>query len=373
MDNQILRTRLAQFPRLTLANYPTPLEPLERLSRHVEAGCQPAFWIKRDDAIGPAMGGNKARKLEFLMADARQRGARKVVTFGGLQSNHARMTAAVARNLGMEPHLFYFAPRPRAMTGNLLLNAMLDAKMHFIPLGGSGRNNLQFTNRLVRILSRVMVGQAYFIPVGGHNALGCLGYVIGAAEIHAQVQSLGLHKTTVVTAVGTGGTLAGLLAGFTLLDSPVRVLGIDVGKLWTGFTDCLAQLSTEICALLGERRVFTRADIPIIEDRYVGRVYGEPTQEGNAAMRLLAECEGIILDPIYTGKAMAGLLDLVKQGRFARDETIIFLHTGGAPALFAFQSVIARSVATKQSPSDRLEIASGKDRPRNDIRPQGKP
>lgn len=336
MDTATLGARLAKFPRLSLANYPTPLEPLERLSKTWRAN----VWIKHDENIGPAMGGNKARKLEFLMADAKRCGASKVVTFGGLQSNHARMTAAVARKLGMEPHLFYFEKRPRDMTGNLALNELIGAQMHFIPLGGGELNDLPATNRLVRLLSLAMIGPAYFIPVGGHNALGCLGYVQCAIEIHEQAMTLGLNNAIVVTAVGTGGTLAGLLAGFTLLDSPVRVIGVDVGKLWKTFPRALAQLTGEICALLGERRPFSTRDIPLIEERYVGGKYGSPCADGNRALCLLAETEGILLDPVYTAKAMAGLLDLIKHNFFARDETIVFLHTGGAPGLFAFPHLI---------------------------------
>ena len=339
MNVAMLRARVARFPRVSLATYPTPLQPLERLS----AQTQTALWIKRDDGIGPAMGGNKARNLEFLMADARRRHARKVVTFGGLQSNHARMTAAVARNLGMEPHLFHFAARPQEMAGNLLMSSLLDAKIHFVPLGGAGGGmSLEATNRLVRLLSWLLVGRSYFIPVGGHTALGCLGYVLAAAEIHSQVEQLRLKNVTVVLAMGTGGTLAGLLAGFTLLNSPTRVLGIDVGKLWKGCPVAIARLTGEICTLLGEQQTFAAADVPLIENRYVGSAYGVPSSEGNAALRRVAECEGIFLDPVYTGKAMAGLLDLLGQGELGRDGTVIFLHTGGVPGLFAFPDVIAQ-------------------------------
>ncbi len=330
-----LETRIARLPRLTLARYPTALEPLERLTASLGNGA-PAIWCKRDDGIGPAMGGNKARKLEFLMADAQAWHARKVVTFGGLQSNHARMTAAVARNLGMEPHLFYFERRPREMSGNLLLNVLLDARLHFVPLGGGGGMTLEATNRLVRLLSWLVVGPSYFVPVGGHAPLGCVGYVLAALEIHTQVQARGLENVTVVTAAGTGGTLAGLLAGFALLDSPVRVLALDVGKLWKSFSASLARLSGEICALLGEAHSFAPADIPLLLDRYVGAAYGVPSPAGNAAVRRLAECEGVFLDPIDTGKAMAGLLDLVGHGYWKRSDTVIFLHTGGVPGLFAF-------------------------------------
>ncbi|MBI4790818.1 MAG: D-cysteine desulfhydrase family protein [Chloroflexi bacterium] len=334
MNVPSLRARLGRFPRIPLGACPTPLEPLERLS----APAQTALWIKRDDCIGPAMGGNKARKLEFLMADAQQRRARKVVTFGGLQSNHARLTAAVARNLGMEPHLFYFEPRPRELAGNLLLASMLDAKMHFVPLGRGGGMTLEATNRLVRLLAWLFVGRAYFIPVGGHTALGCLGYVAAAAEIHSQVEQRELRNVTVVTAMGTGGTLAGLLAGFTLLHSPIRVLGIDVGKLWKGCPASIAHVAGEVCALLGEPQTFAPADVPLIEECYVGPGYGIPSPEGNAALRQIAQCAGVFLDPIYTGKAMAGLLDLVAEGNLEGD--VIFLHTGGIPGLFAFPQII---------------------------------
>ncbi len=350
MDAATLTQRLAAFPRLPLAACPTALEPLERLTRQLRTAhrAAPAVWVKCDDCIGPAMGGNKARKLEFLMADAQRRGARRVVTFGGLQSNHARMTAAVARQLGIEPHLFYFERRPRELTGNLLLNSLLDAKLHFVPLGGSGVKSMETTNRLVRLLSLLRVGPCYFIPVGGHNALGGLGYVVAAMEIHNQVAALGLQNVTLITPVGTGSTLAGLVAGLRLLDSPVRVLGIDVGKLWRAFPLCIAKLAKELCALLGERRSFAPADIPIVEERYVGAAYGVPSPQGNAAVHRLAQCEGILLDPVYTGKAMAGLLDLAEQGYFGADANAIFLHTGGAPGLFAFPEIVGKETTLRQ-------------------------
>ncbi len=337
MKVETLERRIGEVARVRLASFPTPLEPCKCLSAQLGG---PALWVKRDDTIGPAMGGNKTRKLEFLMADARQRRARKVVTFGGPQSNHARITAAAARAMGMEPHLFFFEPRPAKMQGNLLLDEVLGARLHFFPLGGSGGMTLETTNRLVSILSWALVGPGrYFIPVGGHNALGCLGYVLCAVEIHQQAESLGLRDVTVVTAAGTGGTLAGLWAGFALLGSPVRVLGIDVGKLWKGFPLSVARLAGEICALLGEPRAFAPADVPLIENRYVGQAYGTPSPEGLAAIRTLARTEGLILDPIYTGKAMAGLLDLHRRGYWRPEETLVLLHTGGAPGLFAFPEI----------------------------------
>lgn len=343
MDRATLESRLAAFPRVPLARYPTRLEPLPRLTAALGHGA-PAIWCKRDDAIGPAMGGNKARNLEFLLADARRRHASKVVTFGGLQSNHARITAAAARQLEMEPHVFYFARRPCGLQGNLLLSSLADARLHFVPLGGGdGSMTLEMTNRLVRLLSSCVVGPSYFVPVGGHAPLGCLGYVLAALEIDTQVQALGLKNVTVVTAAGTGGTLAGLLAGFALLESPVRVLGLEIGKLWKDFRVSIARLYRDTCGLLGAARLIAPENIPLILDRYAGPAYGVPSVSGNTAIRRLAECEGIFLDPIYTGKAMAGLLDLVEQRYWSSSDTVVFLHTGGVPGLFAFPEVCSRS------------------------------
>lgn len=331
-----LQVRLDRFPQLSMAKFPTPLEQLPRLSREM-AG--PSLWIKRDDEIGPGMGGNKGRKLAFLMADVQRQGKRKVITFGGLQSNHCRMTAAYCAALGLEAHLFFFERRPPELEGNLFLNQLLGAKLHFIPFGSGGGASMTLgvTNRLVRWITAVLVGPgAYFIPVGGHNVVGCLGYVEAARELHEQVMARGLEKVTMVTAVGSGGTLAGLMAGLKLLNSSVNLLGIDVGKLWKTFPASIARLAGELCAALGQRHTFTAADVPIIERQYVGPGYAAFTDEVAVAMRTLAANEGIILDPVYTGKAFAGLLDLVGNGRFAADENIIFLHTGGLPGLWAF-------------------------------------
>ena len=326
-----LLARLDAFPRLPLAEYPTPLEPLPRLSEELGR----ALFIKRDDGLGPGLGGNKTRKLEYLLAEARHRGRRKVVTFGGLQSNHARLTAAAARKLGLEPHLFYFEHRPPTLPGNLLLNQMMDAHMHFIPLGGSGGMTLERTNRLVHWIARLRVGRHYFIPVGGHSLTGALGYVRAAIELDGQARALGLTDAWVVTAAGTGGTLTGLLAGLTLIGSGLRPLGIDVGKLWKGFPASLARMTTELCALLGEPHAFAADDIPLIEATYVGERYGVPSPAGNAAIRRLARSEGVLLDPIYTGKAFGGLLDMLTRGALD-GAPVIFLHTGGLPGLFAF-------------------------------------
>ena len=328
-----LLAALEGYPRLLLAEYPTPLEPLPRLSRELGR----PVYIKRDDQIGPGLGGNKTRKLEYLLADARQRGARKVATFGGLQSNHARLTAAAARQLGLEPHLLYFARRPARMTGNLLLNELLGAQMHFIPFGGGGDASmtLEQTIRLVRIVAWAILGRHYFIPVGGHSWRGCLGYVRAAVEIDCQARALGIERASLVVAVGSGGTLAGLMAGLALTGSPLGLLGIDVGKLWKAFPPTIGRLAEELCRRLGQPQAFDAGQVPLIERTYAGPSYGVPSQAASAAIRRLAQSEGILLDPIYTGKAFAGMLDLCRRGALPADQPLIFLHTGGLPALFA--------------------------------------
>jgi len=331
MTHAELLARLDARPRVVLGETPTPLRRLERLS--AERG-RPLF-VKRDDLVGPALGGSKTRKLEYLLAEARQLGARKVVTFGGLQSNHARLTAAAASMLGLEPHLFYFEARPKALTGNLLVNELLGARMHFFPLSSKRPRprSLESTIRLARLLARLRVGPNYFIPVGGHTWSGALGYVRAAVEIDEQAQALGIGDAWLIVAAGSGGTLAGLLAGLRLVGSRLRPLGIDVGNLWKDFPASVACLATEVCERLGEPLAFAPGDVPLVEGTYVGEAYGRPSEAGNAALERLARHEGILLDPVYTAKAFAGLLG--EAGRFGRGEPVVFLHTGGVPALFA--------------------------------------
>ena len=326
--------RLETVERVLFAKYPSPLEYLPRLS--FELG-RPVY-IKRDDGLGPGMGGNKTRKLEYLLAEAQRKGQGKVVTFGGLQSNHARLTVACANRLGMQTHLFYFEPRPLTLMGNLLLNSLMGAHLHFIPLGGGGNGmTIEATIRLVRMVAWAMVGPHYFIPVGGHTWLGCLGYVRAAIELNTQARQAGLEKAHLVLAVGSGGTLAGLIAGMAMSHSPIQLLGIDIGKLWRAFPASIASLAGEICTKMGSPQTFSIDQIPLVENTYAGQVYGQPSPEGQAAMRHLARLEGVLLDPVYTAKAFAGMLDLARKGCFPPEEPLIFLHTGGLPALFAFQ------------------------------------
>ena len=334
LSHEGLLQRLISYPRIKLGEDPTPLERLPRLSAEFKR----EVFLKRDDYFGPGLGGNKTRKLEYLLADALQRGQPKVVTFGGLQSNHARITTAAARRLGLEPHLFFFDHRPPQLKGNLRVNQLLEAKMHFIPFGGANDSSmtLETTNLLVHTLARILVGRHYFIPVGGHHWLGCLGYVRAALEIQAQTESMGFQNAQVVLAAGTGGTLAGLLAGLTLIHSQLQLIGIDVGKLWKGFRNSISYLTEEICAHLGQTHEFLVESIPLIEEVYAAPRYGTPSLASLEAITHLARTEGVLLDPIYTGKAFAGMIDLIRKGQLGASQPIIFWHTGGLPALFEF-------------------------------------
>jgi L-cysteate sulfo-lyase len=345
--------------RIPLGQFPTPLEPLPRLGEHLGG---PRLWVKRDDVTGPGLGGNKTRKLEFLFGEARAQGAQAVATFGGPQSNFARQMAAGAASLGLEPHCFYFVPRPRRLEGNLLLADLVGARLHFVPFGQSREPSmtLEQANRLVRWVARLTPAcwgkRVYFMPVGGHTAAGCAGYALAAEEIEAQLSERGIEQATLVTAAGTGGTLAGLMAGFHLLGSRHQVLGIDVGNLWKGFPAAIAALASEVCALAGQPHRFAAKDVPLIERTYVGEAYARPTAGGLEAMRLAARLEGLFLDPIYTGKAMAGLIDLARRGRWRADEHVVVLHTGGGPAVFAH----AEAVGTVIDSTGNSETADGR-------------
>ena len=273
----------------------------------------------------------------------RRRVARgKVVSFGGLQSNFLRALASGCARVGMEAHCLYFERRPARLTGNLLLCQQLGARLHFVPLGGdSGPRDLHRTCQLVRLLSPFLPGIGWrgvsFIPVGGHSALGCAGYVPAAREILDGAAATGFRPDVVVTAAGTGGTLAGLLAGFRLLESPVRLIGVDVGKLWRGFEEDIAAMAGEVTALLGAPLSYTAADVALVPG--YGPGYARPHEPARSAIELAARAEGLLLDPVYSGKAMAGLIDLIRAGQFTADQHVVFLHTGGWPSLFAEQDV----------------------------------
>ena len=333
---------LDEFPRARLAHLPSALEEMPNLSGLLGG---PDLWVKRDDQIGLGIGGNKTRKLEFLMGEALAKGARKVATFGGLQSNHARQTASAARKLGLEPILFLLGERPQEYKGNLLLDRLYGAELRFLDPGKlGGWTTIEAAEKLMGVAARLSLGlewrETYVIPVGGHTPIGALGYVNAAFELAEQAEDRGLKVDYVVTAAGTGGTMAGLLAGFRLLGAETRVIGIDVGRLWRGFRGSIARMAGQVTRLLGEEISFGEEDVLLYED-YVGQAYAHPTPECLEAIRLAARQEGLVLDPIYTGKAMAGLIDLVRRGVLKRGQTVVFFHTGGSPAIFAFEELFA--------------------------------
>ena len=301
-----------------LAHLPTPLEPADRLGRAI--GLAPGrLWVKRDDLTGLATGGNKARKLELLVADALARGSRVLVTAGGPQSNHARMTAAAAARAGLGCVLAFNADPPPAAEGNQLLDRLLGAVLRFV-----GPVPMEALNDIVAHIGAELdaAGRpAYVVPVGGSSPLGASAYVTAADEI---VADLGHDDVLVVTATGSGGTQAGLAARL----GHRRVLGVDVGAL-ADPAPVVRGLAADVAALVG---LAAPAGEPRLLRDQVGDGYGAPTEGTRRAVRLAARTEGLILDPVYSGKALAGLMSLDPSVLDAR--AVVFLSTGGVPALF---------------------------------------
>src|ERR687893_181858 len=322
----------AEAERLRLAHLPTPLDPLERLSRELGG---PRIWVKRDDLTGLAGGGNKTRKLEFLLGDALDRGADTVMTAGAVQSNHARQTAAACARLGLRCELFLMEAAPGRgesyrRSGNVLLDRILGAKVRILPSGDSAESAMEVRAEALRGEER----RPYTIPVGGSNAVGALGYVECAREVSAQADGMGFGIDAVVHASASHGTQAGLAVGLAGAGCETRLLGVGVGGSSRQARANIERIATATRERLGGPPRFAEIEV---DDRFVGEGYGIPTPEGLAAIRLLARLEGLLLDPVYTGKAMAGLIAMVREGRFGPDEDVVFLHTGGWPALFAYE------------------------------------
>lgn len=323
---------LAQHPRVVLTHTPTPLEYLGRLTEYLQG---PSIYIKRDDCTGLATGGNKARKLEFLVGDAIKQGCDCLVTVGGLQSNHARQTAAAAARAGLGCELLLQevegAPAGNyEYNGNLLLDELLGARVHRFPANVFLHEEL---NRFVVAL-REKGRKPYAVPLGGSSAVGALGYVVAVQELLAQCVEIGITPTQIVLATGSAGTQAGVLAGLAAANSAVRVIGVNVSSSSVAQTKKVRALLDATCALLG---VEAPGDEEIVcDDGFYRPGYGVPNEGMVQAVRLLAEKEGILLDPVYTGKAMAGLLDMVHNGVIEPEDTTVFLHTGGSAGLFAY-------------------------------------
>jgi len=328
---------LAQYPRRFLAHLPTPLEKMERLSAELGG---PEIWIKRDDCTGLSTGGNKTRKLEFLMAEAELQGADMVMTQGATQSNHARQTAAFAARLGMACHIL-LEDRTGSNdpnyneNGNVLLDHLHGATTEKRPGGTDMNAEMEAVAERFRAEGR----KVYTIPGGGSNATGALGYVNCAFEMLGQFNERALRVDHIVHATGSAGTQAGLITGLKAMNANIPLLGIGVRAPKAKQEESVFNLAAKTAEKLGCAGVVARPDVVANTD-YVGAGYGIPTESGLEAIRMFAELEGLLLDPVYSAKGAAGLIDLVRKGHFKMDERVVFLHTGGAVALFGYDSAL---------------------------------
>ncbi len=326
MEN--LNELIKRLPRIRLANLPTPIEEMSHLSQILGG---PRLWIKRDDLTGLVFGGNKVRKLEFEIAEAKNKGADVVITDGVLQSNHARTVVTAARKLGMKVVLVLRGEEPKEYDGNLLLDRIFGADIRFVR--AEWHEIGAITKKVVEELQKE-----------GHNPyviyfsspLGSVGYVNAFLELITQARNMKFKIDYVVHAAGSGGTQAGLIVGNKALRAGIEVVGISVEPDDDWLLNTTVEIADGCAKLLGLDFSITSDDVKLLYD-YVGKGHGVLTEEVIDAIKLVAETEGILLDPVYTGKAMAGLVDLAKQGRFRKQENVVFLHTGGLPAIFAYK------------------------------------
>ena len=324
---------LSEKPRISLAHLPTPLEHLPRLTKHLGG---PNIYVKRDDCTGLATGGNKTRKLEYSMAEAIENGADTIVTVGAVQSNHVRQTAAAACKLGLScevllEHRVVDPSEPYRTSGNVLLDRLFGANIREYP-GGT-----DFDKAMEEVADEVRAngGKPFIIPGGASNQTGALGYVNCAVELLQQFDEQGLDIDNIVTATGSAGTQAGLIVGLKAMQSDIPLLGIGVNAGKQEQEEKVFQLACETADFLGVSGVVERDDV-VANCDYVGDGYGVPTEGMNEAVLMLASKEGLLFDPVYSGKALAGLIDLIRNGHFDNAANIVFLHTGGSAALFAY-------------------------------------
>lgn len=310
---------------------PTPLHPLTRLSRALGAGV--TVWLKRDDLDGFGACGNKVRKLEFLLADAQRSNADCLATCGGQQSNHCRLTAIAGAVCGLETHLILRGKRPETPNGNLRLEAMVGARQHFCD--ERGWENVQTGLAAVTEELTAAGRRPYPIPIGGSTPVGALGYAAAVTEeLTAQAKAANVEFAAMTAATGSGGTHAGLIVGTRLANLKTPVLGVAVDGEEEPFRREIAQIATGALALLGETQTVTIDDVTL-DMNFLGAGYGIPTPAGQAAQDLLARTEGVFVEPVYTAKALAGLLHWIRAGRFPAGSHVLFWHTGGLPSLFA--------------------------------------
>jgi D-cysteine desulfhydrase len=317
---------MKQISRLNFAHLPTSIEELPRLSDHL-AG--PRILIKRDDQTGLAFGGNKTRKLEFLVAEAQDQGAKTLISGGAMQSNHCRQTAAAAARFGFECTLVLTGELPEKPSANLLLDELFGAKIVAVPDRKDRDRILQET-----FDNAVAEGKKpYLVPYGGSSPTGALGYAFAMEELIKQIKDFE-SLDYIVFGTSSGGTHAGLVLGQRLFGFKGKVLGISIDESEEWLKNHVSRLASEASERLGERIEFTPADVYANAD-YCGAGYGVLTDAEREAVKLFAKYEGLLLDPVYTGRAAAGMIDLIRKRFFKKDETVLFWHTGGQPALFA--------------------------------------
>ena len=324
---------LDAFHRVRLGHWPTPLEPMNRLRAELDA---PRLFIKRDDCTGLGSGGNKTRKLEFLMADAVKHGADTIITQGATQSNHARQTVAIAAKMGMKCEILLedrtgSKQENYKQSGNVFLDHLYGAHVAEVP-GGTDMNAAMAT--LADEL-RAKGQKPYIIPGGGSNALGALGYVVCALEMVNQFNTRDLRIDCILHATGSAGTQAGLVVGLEGTRSQIPVLGIGVRAAKEAQETNVYNLAVKTAELLGVPGSVSRESVMANCD-YVGGGYGVPTPGMIEAVTMMARLEGILLDPVYSGKGMAGLIDLCRKGHFKKGQNVVFLHTGGSVALYGY-------------------------------------
>ncbi len=330
---------LAKFPRVRFSHSQTALEPMDRLRAALGVG--PKLYIKRDDCTGLATGGNKSRKLEFLVADAQMHGSDVLVTVGAVQSNHVRMTAAAAMKFGMDCHAVFEkrvadAGQDYEENGNILLDNIFGCTASYVANG----TDMNVAAALAADELRKKGHKPYVIPGGGSNEIGALGYVDCAYELTRQANDMDLDITRLVHGTGSSGTQAGLVAGLASINSSIKTYGISVRHPKEKQETMVFGLADRTAAFLGLPGSVKRADV-VADDRFVGPGYGMPTPEMIDAIKLLARTEGILLDPVYSGKAMAGFIQLIKEGAIGSKETAVFLHTGGSSALFGYKNLFS--------------------------------
>ncbi len=339
-----LEMRLGRLPRVSLAHLPTPLEEARRLSELLGG---PRILLKRDDLTGLALGGNKPRKLEFLMADAIARGADAIVISAAAQSNMVRMTSAAAAKLGLDIYPVLRGTEDAEVQGNLLLDHLFGANISFIHTTDPySQLSVDRMDEIVAAL-RAKGHHPHVIDMRhGSGALAAIGFVAASVELARQLAELDIRPGYLFLSTGSGTTQAGLVLGAALLGLGYQVVGISVQQSAEAMVPRILEKARGAAALLGVEEPFTDLH-PLVDDGYIGEAYGIPTAAGTEAMKLLARREGIILDPVYTGKGMSGLIGWIRQGRLAPDDTVIFLHTGGAPGLFAHGRELAQALWEK--------------------------